>query len=226
MSLGTGIICVDEHVTLEILVIHRFVHPLGEGQGVGDGSCCGGDEDSLGDGASIWWGLRFGWGIGAVSRCTESLVSRSMGLDVGSKTVGIAISDPLGMFAQPVETLARTGRRADVEHIRKLCVQYEPGCIVVGLPIGTDGVEMESAAEARRMAVAILGVLEGSGVQMVLLDERFTTAQAERVLLSGNVRRKKRKQVIDQVAAVLILQQWLDRPFGGELVELDPPRSS
>lgn len=147
-----------------------------------------------------------------------------MGLDVGSKTVGIAISDPLGIFAQPVETLARTGRRADVERIRELCAQYEPCWIVVGLPMGTNGVEMESAAEARRMAAAVLRVLDG--VQVVLIDERFTTAQAERVLLSGNVRRKKRKKVIDQVAAVLILQQWLDRPFGGELVELTPPRSS
>ena len=139
-----------------------------------------------------------------------------MALDVGSKTVGVAISDPLGMFAQPVETIARTGRRADVARVVALCEDYQPGQIVVGLPIGTDGREMESAAEARRMASAILAAMPE--VSVVLLDERFTTAQAERSLIASNVRRKKRKQVIDQVAAVLILQQWLDRPFGGEAV--------
>jgi len=144
-------------------------------------------------------------------------MSRSIALDVGTKTVGVAVSDPLAMFAQPVETIARTGRRADVARIVEICAEYSPGTVVVGLPMGTDGVEMSSAVEARRMAQAVAGVLDG--VHVVLIDERFTTAQAERVLIAGNMRRKKRKQVIDQVAAVLILQQWLDRPFGGETVQ-------
>jgi putative Holliday junction resolvase len=139
-----------------------------------------------------------------------------MALDVGTRTVGVAVSDPLGMFAQPVETIARTGRTADVARIVALCDEYAPGRIVIGLPLGTDGVEMSSAAEARRMASAVVAALPE--VAVVLLDERFTTAQAERSLIASNVRRKKRKQVIDQVAAVLILQQWLDRPSGGEPV--------
>ncbi|MCO4769658.1 MAG: Holliday junction resolvase RuvX [Deltaproteobacteria bacterium] len=143
-----------------------------------------------------------------------------MALDVGTKTIGVAVSDPLGMFAQPVETIARTGRRADVGRVAELCDQYAPVRVVVGLPIGTDGSEMSSAKEARRMAKAVAGVVSG---EVVLLDERFTTAQAERVLIAGGMRRKKRKKVIDQAAAVLILQQWLDGPFGGEVVEPEPP---
>ncbi len=142
-------------------------------------------------------------------------MSRQMSLDVGTKTVGVAVSDPLGMFAQPVETIARTGRKADVARIRELADQYTPVRIVIGLPIGTDGSEMSSAEEARRMALAVARVVE---CEVVLIDERFTTAQAERVLIAGGMRRKKRKKVIDQAAAVLILQQWLDGPFGGEVV--------
>ncbi len=141
-----------------------------------------------------------------------------MALDVGTKTVGVAVSDPLGMFAQPVETVQRTGRKADVARLSELAAQYTPERIVVGLPIGTDGSEMSSAVEARRMAVAVAGVVE---CEVVLIDERFTTAQAERVLIAGGMRRKKRKKVIDQAAAVLILQQWLDGPFGGEVVAGD-----
>ena len=88
---------------------------------------------------------------------------------------------------------------------------------MIGLPIRQNGTEGDSAAEARRMAVAVAGVLPQA--EVVLVDERYTTAQAERALDSGNVRgRKRRKKVVDQIAAVLILQQWLDRPSGGEIV--------
>jgi len=149
---------------------------------------------------------------------------RTFGLDVGSKTIGVAVSDPLGMFAQPVETVQRTGRKADAARIQAIVTERTGDRIVVGLPIRTDGLEGDSAAEARRMAVAIAGVLPE--VEVVLIDERYTTAQAERVLNAGNVRgRKKRKKVVDQIAAVLILQQWLDRPLGGEIV-IPPPQES
>ena len=147
-------------------------------------------------------------------------MSRVMALDVGTRTIGVAVSDPLGMIASPVETISRTGRRADAARVQELAAEREVVRVVVGLPMRTDGTEGESAVEARRMAAAVAAVLPG--VEVVLLDERFTTAEAERSLLTSNVRRKKRKQVIDQVAAVLILQQWLDRPFGGEVVEAAP----
>jgi len=134
---------------------------------------------------------------------------RSLGLDVGTVTIGIAISDPLGMFAQPVRTLRRTGRKADVAELVELVREREVDRIVVGLPLRTDASEGDSAREARRMAEALEAALEG--VTIVLQDERFSTAEAERVLIQAKVRRKKRKQVIDQIAAVLILQSYLDQ---------------
>jgi putative Holliday junction resolvase len=134
---------------------------------------------------------------------------RTLGLDVGTHTVGIAVSDPLGMIAQPVETLRRTGRKKDVAHIVAIALDREVGQSVGGLPIRQDGTEGDSAREARRMGAAIEEALES--VPVIYEDERYTTAQAERALISGNVRRKKRKGLIDQVAAVLILQSFLDR---------------
>jgi putative Holliday junction resolvase len=135
-------------------------------------------------------------------------MGRTLALDVGSKTIGIAVSDPMGIIAQPVETWSRVGRRRDVEHVAEVARTREVEQIVVGLPIRTDGGEGPEALEARRIAEALSGVLEG--VPISLQDERFTTAQARRSLIQADVRRSKRKQVIDQVAAVLILQSWLD----------------
>ncbi len=134
---------------------------------------------------------------------------RSLGLDVGTVTIGVAISDPLGMFAQPVRTLRRTGRKADVAELVELVREREVNRIIVGLPLRMDASEGDSAREARRMAEALGSALDG--VTIVLQDERFSTAEAERTLIEGNVRRSKRKQVIDQVAAVLILQSYLDQ---------------
>ena len=149
------------------------------------------------------------------------MTARTLGLDVGSKTIGVAVSDPLAMFAQPVETVLRTGRKADAARIQVIATEREASRIVVGHPIKQDGTEGESAIEARRMAVAIAGVLPET--EVLLVDERYTTAQAERALDKSNVRgRKKRKKVVDQIAAILILQQWLDRPIGGETV-ISPP---
>lgn len=112
------------------------------------------------------------------------------------------------MFAQPVRTLRRTGRKADVAEIVELVQEREVANIVVGLPLRTDATEGDSAKEARRMADALGLALPG--VQMSMQDERFSTAEAERALIAGKVRRKKRKQLIDQMAAVVILQSWLD----------------
>ena len=133
---------------------------------------------------------------------------RALGLDVGDKTIGIAISDPLGMFAQPVETLRRVGRRKDLEKVARLVAERDVATVVVGLPVRTDGVEGPEAEKVRQTAEALIALLEG--VELVFQDERFTTAQAQRALIQGGMRRKKRKQVVDQVAAVLILQSWLD----------------
>lgn len=140
-------------------------------------------------------------------------MTRSMALDVGRKTIGVAVSDPLGIFAQPVETIARRGTKKDLARVAEIVSAREVGTIVVGLPFRTDGTEGDSAKLARGVAVMIPELIEG--VRVVLQDERFTTKQAERVLIAGGVRRKKRKAVIDQLAAVLILQGYLDSASRG-----------
>ncbi len=138
---------------------------------------------------------------------------RVLGLDVGSVTIGVAVCDPLGMFAHPVETIRRVGRRADAQQVARITRETAATCIVLGLPIRTDGKEGDAALESRRMGEAIAAAIPG--VVIEYLDERFTTAQAERSLVDGGMHgRKKKKAVIDQVAAVLILQDFLDRARG------------
>ena len=135
-------------------------------------------------------------------------MARSMALDLGTKRIGVAVSDPLGLFAQPVETIRRQGKKKDLARVAELVAQKDVVVVVVGLPIRTDGSEGPEAESARRTAQALAETIDGVSVE--LRDERFTTRQAERVLIAGGVRRKKRKEVIDQMAAVLILQSYLD----------------
>jgi putative Holliday junction resolvase len=134
-------------------------------------------------------------------------MGRIMGIDVGTVRVGIALSDELGLTARPFETVRRGGDRVTARRIRDLAAENEVDRIVVGLPLGLDGREQSSSADARRMA-AVLG--EETGIEIVVWDERLTTVQAERALIEGNVRREKRREVIDQVAAALMLQSFLD----------------
>lgn len=139
-------------------------------------------------------------------------MGRTLALDIGSRTIGIAVSDPLGLFAQPVRTLRRAGRKRDVEEIAGEVRRREVSVVVAGLPVRTDGTAGPEAEEVGRIVEALRAALPG--VEVVVQDERFTTAQAERSLVEADVRRGRRKEVIDQVAAVLILQSWLDRRKG------------
>ena len=139
-------------------------------------------------------------------------MGRIMALDSGSKRIGVAVSDPLGLFAQPVETIRSQGKKKDIARVAELVAERDVGVIVLGLPIRTDGTEGPEAARTRRLAEAIEEAIDG--VRVHLQDERFTTSQADRVLIEGGVRRKKRKEVIDQMAAVLILQSYLDSGRG------------
>jgi putative holliday junction resolvase len=132
---------------------------------------------------------------------------RTMGLDVGTRTVGIAVSDALGITAQGVTTLRRTNLRADLAYLRRLAAEREVTRLVVGLPLNMDGSEGQRAAAARAFAEAAAKATE---LPLEYQDERLTTVAAERVLLEADVSRKKRKEVIDQLAAQLILQAWLD----------------
>ena len=138
---------------------------------------------------------------------------RIMGLDYGSKTVGVAISDPLGLTAQGVETIWRKEEnklRKTCARIEELVKEYGVECIVLGLPkhMNNDiGDRAEKSLEFGEM------LKRRTGLEVVMWDERLTTAEAERTLMESNVRREDRKQYIDKIAAVFILQGYLDAQY-------------
>ncbi len=138
---------------------------------------------------------------------------RKIALDVGDKTVGIALSDELGITAQGLMTLERVGIRKDTGKILDLVKEYNCDTIVIGLPKkldGTDSIQTEKVYEFRTMLENKMRSTAMKGIEVVWQDERLTTVQAEKVLIEADVSRKKRKQVIDKQAAVLIMQSYLD----------------
>ena len=136
---------------------------------------------------------------------------RIFGLDVGTRTVGVAVSDALGMTAQPLTTLRRTGLRANLAELRRLAETHEVRQAVVGLPLNMDGTEGPSAAAARAFGEALARALD---IPVEYQDERLSTVAAQRALLEADVSRARRREVVDQVAAALILQTWLDTRQG------------
>ena len=135
---------------------------------------------------------------------------RIMGLDYGSKTVGVAMSDPLGITAQAVETIWRKDEnklRKTCARIEELISEYEVERIVLGLPKHMNNDLGERAQKALALGEM---VKRRTGLEVVMWDERLTTVEAERTLIENNVRRENRKQYIDKIAAVFILQGYLD----------------
>ncbi|AGR06021.1 putative pre-16S rRNA nuclease [Listeria monocytogenes] len=132
-----------------------------------------------------------------------------MGLDVGSKTVGVAISDPLGWTAQGVETIQIDENRKQFgyDRVKELVLEYEVEKVVVGLPKNMNNT-IGPRAESSKIYAEVLE--SRIGLPVVLWDERLTTSAAERTLIEADVSRKKRKEVIDKLAAVMILQSYLD----------------
>jgi putative Holliday junction resolvase len=130
-----------------------------------------------------------------------------MGLDLGSKTIGVAVSDELFLTAQPVLTLRRSGLRSDLAGLKQLANEHSVQQIVLGLPLNMDGSEGPMAKAAREFGAAIEAKI---GLPVEFWDERLSTAAAERALLEGDVSRKKRREVIDRLAASIILQSWLE----------------
>jgi putative Holliday junction resolvase len=132
---------------------------------------------------------------------------RILGLDVGEKRIGLAVSDPLGITAQGIEVLLRRDQASDQARLLAVAREYQVQEIVVGLPRHMDGRPGKAVPEIMELA-RTLG--EALGVPVTPWDERLTTAEAERVLIEADVSRRRRRQVIDQLAAVLILQGYLD----------------
>ncbi len=140
---------------------------------------------------------------------------RAMGLDVGAKTIGVAISDELGLAAHPTCVIARKGTRLDVQQVSALIDEREVQAVIVGLPYELSGAIGRRATRVRIFINALRESLTQSAqsappIPVHEWDERFSTVAVERVLLDADVSRKKRKQVIDKQAAAYILQGWLD----------------
>ena len=130
-----------------------------------------------------------------------------MGLDVGSKRIGIAISDLLGITAQGKETLERQNKRLDFERLGQLIREHRIAEIVVGYPLRMSGAQ---GAQAEKMQGFAEELRERFGLPVHLWDERLTSAEAHRLLKETEMSGRRRGQVVDQMAAVLILQSWMD----------------
>lgn len=138
----------------------------------------------------------------------DALVPRILGLDVGDRRIGLAISDPLGYTAQPLFTLHRAGRRADLKSLARALRKHGVTEVVVGNPLYMSGDQSPQAAKAQAFAEELRAEF---GITVHLWDERLTTTEAHRHLDdAGHAGGRERKRIIDQVAAVLILQSFLE----------------
>lgn len=135
---------------------------------------------------------------------------RIMGLDFGSKTVGVAVSDPLGLTAQSLEIVRRKSEnklRQTYARIEELAAQYEVEKFVVGLPKNMNATEGERAEKSRAFTDALF---RRTGIEVVMWDERLTTVAADRTMMEAGIRREDRKEYVDAIAASYILQGYLD----------------
>jgi putative holliday junction resolvase len=141
---------------------------------------------------------------------------RALGLDPGSKRIGVAVSDRSGTIASPLVVLQRTGSiRQDHRRIAELVIEEEAELVVVGLPIGMNG-KIGTAAQGVLTEVEALATVVG--VQVLTYDERLTTVSADRALKEANIGAQARRKLVDKVAAAVMLQAWLDagRPGAAE----------
>lgn len=144
---------------------------------------------------------------------------RKLGLDVGDKTIGVAVSDELDITAQGVTTIDRVGIRKDAGKVMDYVREYDCDTVVMGLPINLDGSDSVQTEKVREFRTMLENKMRSSGMADVKLewqDERFTTVIAERVLMEANMKRKSRKEVVDKQAAIIILQSYMDRVKNGK----------
>jgi putative Holliday junction resolvase len=134
-------------------------------------------------------------------------MKRMLGLDVGDRTIGIAVSDELGITAQAVGVYQRVSWTADLTHLQQLLKQYKAAAMVVGLPKNMNG---SLGPQAQKTLSFIARLRQSCAVPVIPWDERLTTQQAERLLLAADASRRRRKHVRDQLAAQLILQTYLE----------------
>ena len=140
---------------------------------------------------------------------------RILGLDVGNKTVGVAVSDPLGVIATGVTTIERVGVRKDTGKVIDYIREYGCETVVIGLPLSLDGTDSAQTQNVRDFRAMLENKLKSSGplskVRIEWQDERYSTVEAEEFLIEANMSREDRKKIIDRQAAIVILQRYLDR---------------
>jgi putative Holliday junction resolvase len=134
--------------------------------------------------------------------------SRALGLDLGSKRIGVAIGDRTGTIASPLQVLQRSGNvRRDHQAIAELVIEEEADIVVVGLPLNMNGSSGPAAKAAINEAAALATVV---GVPVVTFDERRTTVTADQAMIEANMRAQARRRIVDKIAAAVMLQNWLD----------------
>lgn len=134
-------------------------------------------------------------------------MERYIGLDLGTKTIGVAISDPFLMFANGLVTIKRKNINSDIQEIKKIIEENDISKIIIGLPYNMDGSKGPSAQRVMSFVDLLKKEIDN---EIIYEDERLTTVSAERVLIESNIGRNRRKDHIDKIAAALILQSYLD----------------
>jgi len=148
------------------------------------------------------------WGCEKSVEIPMTSLGRIVGLDVGDVRIGVAVSDPLRIIAQPYSVITRSAPEQDIAAVRGVIEQTEAVCVVVGLPLNREGKTGPQAEKVLRFVEQLRAAVD---IEIVTQDERFTTVAAERMLIAANVSRKNRKKVVDKIAAHHILQIHLDR---------------
>jgi putative holliday junction resolvase len=142
----------------------------------------------------------------------ERPLGRVLGLDVGSRRIGVAVSDPLGITAQGLETLQRTTKRQDFQHLQRVIQEYDVREIVVGLPLRMSG---EEGIQSDKMQVFAEELRKRFRLPVHLWDERLTSVEANRLLRETDLSIEKRGKAVDRMAAILILQGWMENRASG-----------
>ena len=134
-------------------------------------------------------------------------------MDVGDRTIGVAVSDPLGITAQGVTTIERVGIKRDSTAVLEYIKEYDCDTVVMGLPLSMNGRDSEQTTKVREFRTKLENKLRSKGmtdVEIVWQDERLTTVQAEKAMIEADLSRAKRKEIVDKQAAVIILQTYMD----------------
>jgi len=147
------------------------------------------------------------------------LRGRVLGLDVGARRIGVAVSDPLGITAQGLETIQRKNKRTDYAQLEAVIQKYEVTEIVVGYPLRLSG---EVGIQAEKMTLFAEDLKKRFPIPVHLFDERLTSTEANRILRESEISTEKRAKAVDRMAAVLILQAWMETRSRRELRPMDP----